>query len=194
MTQEITSTDNANVTTETVVQEPNVPQTLEDAIKKLSELEGIVKAAENGKAALQRKLHKFEKEVEEKEAVVLAEQGKWKELYEKQQTELVAKENAYKEKSVKSAVTNALKDAQASDVVTKLFDFATVTFTENGEVDMNSITEQLDAIKKDAPMLFGSVTQTGANPAPVVRPNGQTPVTNVFGVDRISAALAKQGK
>lgn len=135
------------------------PKTIEEAISKLREMEAEI--AKN--AELLKKVRKYEKENKEKAEQALQEQGKYKELYEAElarRGELEAKVN---NALIESALDSILKEAKvvATATALKLIDRSQIV-VEDGKVDVQSLKQQVEQLRKTDPILFTNV----AGPAP----------------------------
>lgn len=160
-------------------------------------------------AELIEKLRKFEKENKglaekaKREAdAALAEQGKYKELYEAQVEKLTALETKARNSLVDAALDAALKEAKAksASTVKKLIDRTAIS-VEDDAVDAASIAAQIEALKISDPVLF--IQERQADPAanPVKRAGEGDPIGGYEKELRacktpqqINAVLAKYGK
>lgn len=178
MTTEIVTPDGTNTAAET--QQTNVegPKSLEEAMAIIENLKGINKEVISTRDKTNQKLRQFETEQTQREQSLLAEQGKFKELYEAQTAEVLALKTGLKNKAVDSALKEVLLKAGARsvDTVAKLVDKSKVEVTgEDFQVNVNSIQLQIEELKKTDPVLFG--VGEGANLPPVKRPtDGSTTV------------------
>lgn len=153
------------------------PESLEDALKLLEELQTknsklstINKEVITSRNDVKKKLRKFENETESKIATELAEQGKYKELFEQSNTQLQELQSKIKTNTVDTAMKSALQEAEAIsvDAIMKLVDKGSIEFDDDGNVAPDSIKAAIEAIKTSYPILFGSPVAVNL-PAPVKR-------------------------
>lgn len=132
--------------------------TLEEALAELQRKTDNERRLLSEKAEVKRKLSKFETDAAERDAKLLEEQGKFKELFETERQKREALEQSIKTERVDAALRSALTAAQARvpDTVMKLIDKGQVQFDENGNVLADSVTAAVEALKKADPVLFGA--------------------------------------
>lgn len=136
----------------------NKQLTLDEALAELQRKTDNERRLLAEKAEVKRKLQKFETEATERDAKLLEEQGKFKELFETERQKREALEQGIKSERVDSALRSALTAAQARvpDTVMKLIDKTQVQFDDNGNVLAESVTAAVEALKKADPVLFGT--------------------------------------
>ncbi len=151
------------------------PKSLEEALQLIDHLKGIKTEAFKERDTLKTKLKTFEDAQTQREAEMLAEQGKFKELYEKTQQQLVQLEGTLKNKAVDAALKEVLQKAGARsvDTVAKLIDKSKVGVGEDYSVDAGTIQAQIEELKKTDPILFG--VGEGNNLPPAKRPSDGIP-------------------
>lgn len=107
------------------------------------------------KEELLKKVRKFEKENKDAAEKALAEQGKFKELYEQEVQRRSELEGKMKDSAITSAINDALKDSGAisTTTVAKLLDKSKIGF-EDGVVDIKSVQALISELKTSDPVLF----------------------------------------
>jgi hypothetical protein len=176
--------------------------TLEAALAEIDKLKGITKEVISERDKQKGKLRDFERQQEEREQALQLEQGKYKELYEKATSEVTALKTGLKNKAVDAALKDVLQKAGARsvDTVAKLIDKSQISVNEEDwNVDLDSITTQIENLKKTDSILFGA--GEGANLPPVKRPSDGT-TTSGFEQEiraakshkEIEAVMRKYGK
>ena len=177
------------------------PKSLEEALQIINHLKGIKSEAFKERDAVKSKLKEFEDAKASSEAALLAEQGKFKELFEKAQQKLTSIQETLKTKAVDSALREALQKAGARsvDTVAKIVDKSKIVLNEDYDVDPNSIQSQIDELKKSDPILFGPGEANNLPPAK--RPSDGVPQAGFVQEMRaaksqkeIEAVLKKFGK
>lgn len=177
------------------------PKSLEEAIQLINHLKGIKSEAFKERDSLKSKLKEFEDAKAASEAALLAEQGKFKELYEQTQQKLVALESTLKNKAVDAALKEALQKAGARsvDTVAKIVDKSKIVLGDDYSVDLSSLQSQIDEIKKTDPILFGP--GEGNNLPPAKRPSDGVPQAGfeqemraAKSQNEVMAVLKKYGK
>lgn len=157
--------------------QPTSPfKTVEEALSEIEKLKSINKEVISSRDQLKTRLRGFEDEQTQREQALLAEQGKYKELYEKRESEFSALKNTLKTKAVDSALREILQKAGARsvDTVAKLVDKSKVTVNEEDfSVNSADIEAQIEELKKTDSILFGIVE--GANLPPVKRASSGEP-------------------
>ena len=156
-------------------QADTTPKDLAEAMALIENLKGINKEVISGRDKANQKLRHFETEQETREQALLAEQGKYKELYEKRESELSSLKTTLKNKAVDSVLREALQRAGARsvDTVAKLIDKSKIAVSdENSDVDAATVLLQIEELKKTDPILF-SVGE--GNLPPVKRPSDGVP-------------------
>jgi isoleucyl-tRNA synthetase len=140
------------------VTDPKVPTTLEEALAELQRKNDNEKRLLQEKADVKKKLSRFEKDTEARDAALLAEQGKFKELFESEKAQREALESRVKEQQVTAAVKTALQEAGARvpDTVLKLIDKTQIKFDEEGAVIVDSVKNAVESLRKVDPVLFGA--------------------------------------
>lgn len=123
----------------------------------LEVLKAALKKTEDEKFSFIRKLEKLEKQDAEKEKAALAEQGKFKELYEAAQAEAAALRSKMKDGLITSTLKDQIVEAggQSVETIMKLIDKSKIIVSEDDKVDIASITAELESLKKSDPILFG---------------------------------------
>lgn len=166
-----TETEGANSTQEF--------KTLEEAMAYINKLQTDKKVLLDEKHQVKRKLTKFEEEAQQREAASLAEQGKFKELYEQSLQKATQLESRIKDQAVNAALKEALKDsgARSVDTVLKLVDKTSIEFDSDGNLNIDSVKTVVESIKKSDPILFGDVVRTEA---PAVKRASEGPVEGNF--------------
>lgn len=191
---EVTTTNSNNVDGE-IQKNGNdtIPEikSLDEAMALIQKLSADKKAILDEKYQVKRKLSKFEEEAQQREATALAEQGKYKELYEQANQKITALETARKDGLVSSAIKDVLKEAGARSVETvmKLVDKTSVEFDEAGNVKVDSVKSIVDGIKKSDPILFGTPVET-----PPVKRVTEGPVEGSFEKEVAAAKTPEQLK
>jgi vacuolar-type H+-ATPase subunit I/STV1 len=176
MTTETQKPDGETAQTEQkTAQVPEGPKSLDEALQLINHLKGIKSEAFRERDELKTKLKTFEDEKTKSEAELLAEQGKFKELYEKTTEKLTQVETTLRNKAVDSALKDILQKAGARsvDTVSKLIDKSKVGIGDDYSVDANSIQAQIEELKKSDPILFG--VGEGNNLPPAKRPGDGVP-------------------
>lgn len=192
-------------TTQAVVLEQNVETkihtSIEDAMVEIEKLRGINKEVIATRDKEKSKLRSFEKEQEQREQALLADQGKFKELYEKRENEFQALQTTLKTKAVDSALKDVLHKAGARsvDTVAKLIDKSKIGVSDDFNAVVADIESQIEELKKTDPILFGIAE--GVNPPSVKRPSDGTPTAGIDAelracktVNEIQAVMKKYGK
>ena len=152
------------------------PKSLEEALALIENLKGINKEVISTRDKTNLKLRQFETEQTQREQSLLAEQGQFKELYEKSLADNLTLKTGLKNKAVDSAIKDILSNsgARSVDTVAKLVDKSKIVIgDEDFMVDTTSIQSQIDELRKTDPILFG--IGEGANLPPVKRPTDGTP-------------------
>lgn len=155
----------ANETTEGVVDHNSLTgvveteqefKSLDEALAHINKLKADKALLLDEKHQVKRKLTKFEEEAQQRDAQLLAEQGKYKELYEQTLQKSSDLENRIKDNSINNAVREALKEAGARsvDTVMKLVDKTSIEFDSNGNISLDSVKAVVDSIKKADSVLF----------------------------------------
>lgn len=101
----------------------------------------------------------------------LEEEGKWKELAEKNQKDLDETIKTYQNRTIKAELKAAAQaagiiDADLADLIPK----DKITVNDKGEIQ--GISEAVEVFKQSKPNLFGTQGVTAPPPAPVVKPTG----------------------
>lgn len=185
-----------------VVENEKLPEGNEE-VKELTPVEkelADAKAQLEKDASLLKKLRKYERENKEAAEKALAEQGKFRELYEAERAAREAIENKVKARELDNAIKQALVNfkAKAPDTVLKLIDKSAIQWNEDGTPEGKSIERALKELKNTDPILFAE--ETVATP-PVKRPGEGTPVGGVQEemrtaktIDEVYAIMAKYKK
>lgn len=147
-----------------------------------------------------KNLRKYEKSYKDENEKALAEQGKYKELFETERARADELSSALKNTKIESVINDLIKSSGAknSKTVQRLIDKSAIQFAEDGSVETKSIQSQLVALQKEAPELFGLSSEE--TPAPK-KPSGDT-TTLTFEAEvakcktqkELDAVLAKYGK
>lgn len=162
-----------------------VPPEVKTAEERLAVLEAeLVKKEE-----LLKKVRKFEKENKEAAEKALADQGKFKELYEAEVNRRSELEGKIKATVLNSAITDALKDSGAVSITTvmKLIDKDKIGF-DGEKVDADSIKTLIKELKSTDPVLFQDATK----PVPPVKKAGEGDVVGGFEKEIRAATTQKQ--
>jgi hypothetical protein len=176
------------------------PESMDDALKLLEELQSkneklssINKEVIDSRNKVKQQLRKFEKQTEEQLNTELAEQGKYKELYEAQLAEKEALQSKIRNNSLDKAFTSALAEADAKSVntVMKLVDKDNIEFDDDGNPSEDSILAAINAVKESDPILFGSQQTETPNAPPVKR---ATEGENLGGYDQEIRACTTQAQ
>lgn len=121
-------------------------------------------------------LEAIEKEKAEAERKRLEEEGKWKELAEKEKTEketiLQQVHNERRTTALKLAAMKA--GAQNPDTVARLADLNKIELDENGSVKGESVEALLEGMKASDPYLFGTTSTQNAGASGGGTPQGGT--------------------
>ena len=178
------------------------PKTLEEALALIENLKGINKEVIQTRDKVNSKLRTFEEEQTQREQTLLAEQGKFKELYEAAQAEKEALKTGLKNKAVESALKDVLTKAGARsvDTVSKLIDKSKVEVEGTDfNVKLETIQAQIEELKKTDPILFG--VGEGTNLPPVKRPSDgnpqggfETEMRAAKSQNEVNAVMKKYGK
>ena len=155
---QVTTIEAALAVDDVKVTETKTFATLEEALAEIKRKEDNERRLLDEKAQVKRKLSKFESDAAERDAKLLEEQGKFKELFEKEKTQREALEQRMKDDKVNSAMKVALLEAQvrSPDTVMKLVDKSLVKFDDNGNIVPDSVKAAVETIRKADPVLFGS--------------------------------------
>lgn len=172
-------------TTETVVEQAvevvaqTEFKTLEEALAHINKLAADKKALLDEKHQVKRKLSKFEEEAQQRDAALLAEQGKFKELYEQTLQKATEMEQKIKDTTVNSALREVLKEAGARsvDTVMKLVDKTSIEFDSDGNLSLDSVRAAVESVKKADAVLFGDIARVET---PVVKRASEGPVEGSF--------------
>jgi hypothetical protein len=138
----------------------NEPSTSEEAststTSNLSQLDALRQELEANRALI-KNLRKYEKSYKEENEKALAEQGKWKELYEATQSEVSELKNSLTNIKLESVLDKLVGESGAknSNTVKRLIDRTAISFSEDGSVDAKSIQKQLIDLQKADANLFG---------------------------------------
>lgn len=177
--------------TKEIVEETQTPEgeTTETKTPTAEERLAAVEAELVKKEELLNKVRKFEKENKEAAAKALAEQGKFKELYDAELNKRTELEGKIKAGVVDSAIQEALKDSNAKSISTvmKLIDRNKIVF-DGDAVDTKSIQSLIKELKTSDPVLFGDE----AKPAPAVKKAGEGDVIGGFEKEIKAATTQKQ--
>lgn len=141
----------SNTNTETSTDlEADVSKTSNDG---LSELKAELERSKE----LIKTLRKYEKSYKDENEKALAEQGKFKELYEAEKARVQELDNSLKSFKTDSVIADLVKSSGAKNIntVKRLLDKSTIEFNEDGSVNDKSIAKQIVSIQKEAPELFG---------------------------------------
>ena len=133
-------------------------ESLEQAAARVEALEA---EAEKNKELL-TKVRKFEKENKEAAEKALLEQGKYKELYEANQTRLVELETASRNANIDASLTALINEAKpkSASTVAKLIDRNKIV-VKDGVVDTAVLKAMVLELQKSDPFLF----EDGSTPA-----------------------------
>lgn len=143
---------------------------IEDALAEINKLRDINKDVIHSRDKAKTKLREFETAEETKMQSTLAEQGKYKELYDaevEKSNKIVSK---LKEKAVDSALEKALTNAGAEvKTALKLVDKVSIVIDDNYEVDMESVNAMVAKLQAEHEILFAQKDK-------VVIPNPKRPI------------------
>jgi len=146
--------------TDPVADAPVVDEQSKDTLT--AELEALRVELDKNKELL-NKVRKFEKENKAAAEAALAEQGKFKELYEAELDKRTKIEQRLTEKAIEDSFKEVLKDSGALSIgtVLKLLDKSKVGLDDNGNVDVTSVKGIVAELKKSDPILFGEPESKG---------------------------------
>lgn len=134
----------------------------------VSELDTLRQELEANKALI-KNLRKYEKSYKEENEKALAEQGKWKELYEATQSEVAELKGSLTNIKLESVLDKLVGESGAknSNTVKRLIDRTAISFNEDGSVDAKSIQKQLTDLQKADANLFGLESKETPKPTKV---------------------------
>lgn len=133
-------------------------QTQEELKAELETLRKVKADLLSEKKAAQTKLSQFEKDQQERERLLLEEQGKHKELYQKEREERLKLGEKLKSKLMDQSVKDALRLAGCSDEkkLSKLMNFKTVAnygdkvkFDDDFQADQKTLSDFVNEIKTE---------------------------------------------
>ena len=133
-------------------------QTQEELRAELETLRKVKLELLSEKKAAQAKLSQFEKEQQERERAILEEQGKHKELYQKEREEKLKLGEKLKSKVMDQTIKDALRKAGCSDEnkLSKLMGFKTVSsygdkvkFDDDFQADTTTLNDFVNGIKAE---------------------------------------------
>lgn len=168
----VTQPDGTQNAPSTTVTAPSTPGSLDEAMALIENLRGINSDVIRTRDETKQKLRKYEEEALERERTLLAEQGKFKELYEASTQRLSEIESTLKQRAVDTSLRDAVSKsgARSVDTVAKLVDKSKIAVGEDYTVNLADIESQIQELKKTDPILFG--VGGDANLPPVRRPSG----------------------
>lgn len=151
---------------------PGLPASLDEALALIDNLKGINSDVIRTRDETKAKLRRYEEEQATREAALLAEQGKFKELYEASTQRLSEIEGTLKQRAVDTSLRDAVSKsgARSVDTVAKLVDKSKIAVGEDYTVNLADIESQIQELKKTDPILFG--LGGDVNLPPVRRPSG----------------------
>lgn len=188
MTTEVTVDTESTIVEGSETPEGTKTETSTD-VKTAEERLAALEAELTKKEELLKKVRKFEKENKEAAEKALAEQGKFKELYEQEVNRRTEMEGKMKASAINAAIQEALKESGAVSVTTvsKLIDREQIGF-DGDVVDAASIKAQISALKTSDPVLFTEP----AKPVPPVKKAGEGDVVGGFEKEIRAATTQKQ--
>jgi len=139
----------------------------------------------------QMQLNQLQAEREAVEREALAEQGKWEELYKKNQTELetvkqerAGEQNKFVDYHKKNSVLNKVGGFKR-DEYNKFIDVNAINMNEDGSIDETSLDLEIDRIRQSYPELLktGSGTKL-PNDAPLGNNVGEQDASKLTGVEK----------
>lgn len=175
----------ADTTNTAAVTQTQTDLSLEQAKARIAELE---KTAAD-KTSLLRQVRKYENEAKTRANAALAEQGKYKELYEAATAKYADLEQRFTAKVVDGELEKALVEAKASSISTvlKLIDRKSIQIDDDGVVVQSSINDAISKLKESDPVLFGTVAKSVPKIARAVE--GESSGKKLSSTDRIAQAL-----
>lgn len=177
-TDDVTTPEGTTATPASTATPEEIQQKLEQLTEELNKKEELLK-----------KVRKFEKENKDAAERALAEQGKFKELYEAEVQKRAELEGRMKDSAINSALNEALKDSGAASIATvmKLIDRNKIGF-DGEKVDTDSIKVLIKELKTSDPVLFAEQPK----PVPPVRKAGEGDVVGGFEKEIRAAKTQKQ--
>lgn len=138
--------------------------TIEVDGKKFISKESYDVVAEKQRTATE-KIAAIEQEKTDAEKKRLEEEGKWKELADKREAELKAKDEAIATERKSNALKLAAQAAGAknTDTISKLVDASKIEVDADGNIKAESVTALLDGLKTTEPYLFGEAVKAADN-------------------------------
>lgn len=157
------------------------PTVGEDGTVKVGDKVYIPKESYDIVAEKQRKadkeLERIQKEKDAAEKKRLEEAGEFKTLAEQEKARADGLEAKYLTESKVNALKLAAMQAGTVDAeaVATLANLESITLTEDGKVDADSVKAVVDTLKKEKAYLFGTPAPQGTQPKPPIGSNGGAP-------------------
>jgi hypothetical protein len=186
-----------------IVDEADVSETSDLTVKETVETVDQLKLLSEeleSKKELIKQLRKYEKAQKEEKDLALAEQGKYKELYESSQQRIKDYEESLKNNSLDSAIKDAASKYNVKSLSTlqKIIDKSLVEFNDDNSVNVESINKIIEGLQKSDAILF-ELPSVNTPPLKVSSEdvstlNYETELRKCTTQKQIEAVMAKYGK
>ena len=186
-----------------IVDEADVSETSDLTVKETVETVDQLKLLSEeleSKKELIKQLRKYEKAQKEEKDAALAEQGKYKELYESSQQRIKDYEESLKNNSLDSAIKDAASKYNVKSLSTlqKIIDKSLVEFNDDNSVNVESINKIIEGLQKSDAILF-ELPSVNTPPLKVSSEdvstlNYETELRKCTTQKQIEAVMAKYGK
>ena len=137
--------------------------TLEQALERISHLEGVNKEVIESRDKVKSKLKSYEDEKESQEQKTLEEQGMYKELLEKEKSRADTLEHALRTSAIDGVLDRKLADSglsqDALNTAKALIDRSNIGF-ENNTVDDKTVADAIEQLKQNHSVLFSVKQKT----------------------------------
>lgn len=152
-----------------------------EALVEIEKLRSIKAEVIQERDRAKAKLRTVEETEEARKATELTEQGKYKELFEEEQSKRAALELTIRDSSVVQALTKALDSAETASVDTALalIDRSLVKYDDDGNIDAQSVVDAIAKVKEQHSVLFKQ-KKGPTNKGPTSKRASEDPTTGGF--------------